>query len=281
MRDFEYYKPTTLQEASDLLLKYGDDAHILNGGTDLLVRIRENITNPKVVVDIKGIKELYDIKYDNDGIYIGACVNLNDMAHHKEVKRCYKVLSEGAKSVGSGQVRNRATMAGNICNASPLADTSTPLLALDATLVIFTPEGEKEMSIHDFFVWVRKTSLKNGEILKAIKIPRYDGIIGGFQKISRRKEVDLSTVGATCCLANDEYRIALASVAPTPIRARKTEEYLKGKRLTNEVIEEACEIAATECAPIGDVRASKEYRVDMVKVAIKRSLEVIKEEVSK
>ncbi|MBF8984227.1 xanthine dehydrogenase family protein subunit M [Lutibacter sp. B2] len=277
MKNFEYFKPSTLKEASELLIKKGANAHILNGGTDLIIRMKEGITSPDVVVDIKGIKELHNIKFDEkEGLFVGACVVLNDMAHNQIVKEKYKVLSNAAKSVGSGQIRNKATMTGNICNASPLADTSTPLLALDAKVLVYGPNGEREIPINELFVWVRKVSLEHGEIVKGVRIPAYENIIGDFQKISRRKEVDLSTVASTVVKINDEIRIALASVAPTPIRARKAESFIKGKKLTDEVIEEAAKIAASEASPIEDVRASKEYRIEMIKIAVKRNLNAVR-----
>ena len=276
MKNFEYFKPETLEEASSLLVKYGENAHILNGGTDLIVRMRDEITAPDAVIDIKGIKELNRVDFDKEkGLFVGACVTLNEMIHNPNVKENYDILAKSAKTVGSAQVRNKATMIGNICNASPLADTATPLLALDAVVEIYSPKGEREVSIHDFFVWVRKTSLEHGEIVKGIRIPFYKDMDGVFQKLSRRKEVDLSTVCASVIRAGGEFRIALGSVAPTPIRVRKTEDLLKGKDLTDAFIEEIAEIASSETAPIDDVRASKEYRLEMVKVLVERGLKEI------
>lgn len=280
MRNFEYFKPSSLKEASEILLKHGDKAHILNGGTDLIIRMRGGVTKPDVVVDIKDIKELNDIKInENDELIIGACANLNDIAHNSIVFDNYSFLSEAAHAVGSSQVRNRATMIGNICNASPLADTATPLLALDAKVLIYGPDGEKEISIHDFFVWVRKTCLKEGEIVTAIMIPAHKEMISGyFQKVSRRRMVDLSTVCGTVVKTDNDIRIALGAVAPTPVRLRKTEEFISNNELTEELIEKAAEIAASEVSPIDDVRASKEYRLEMTRVIVKRGLRKISEE---
>jgi len=278
MKEFKYFKPETLKEASDLFLEYGDKAHILNGGTDLIVRMRDEITNPEVVIDIKGIKELYRIKHDEKGVEVGACVKLSEIEGDKLIRDYYPLLAEAAHSVGSCQVRNKATMIGNICNASPLADTATPLLALDAVVIAYGQEGRREIPLKDFFVWVRKTSLKPGEIVTAIRIPAYqEKVFGSFQKLSRRKEVDLSTVCASVVKIGDSVRIALGSVAPTPVRVYKTEEFLHGKVITNEIIEEAKEMAASEVSPIDDVRASKEYRLEMVKVLVGRGLENVRQ----
>jgi len=278
MKNFEYFRPETLKEAIELLTKYGEGAHILNGGTDLVCRMRENHLAPKVVVDIKGIKELYNINYDEkEGLSVGACVPLSVMAHNKDVVENYTIIADSAEVVGSGQIRNLATMVGNNCNASPLADTSTPLLALDAVFEVYGPEGSREISIHDFFIWVRETSLKQGEIVTAIKVPAYENMKGVFHKASRRKDVDLSTVCGTVVKIGDEIRIALGSVAPTPVRARKAEGFAKGKELTDEVIKEIARLAASEVNPIDDVRGTKEYRLHMVEVLVRRGLEELRE----
>ncbi|SDY77063.1 carbon-monoxide dehydrogenase medium subunit [Proteiniborus ethanoligenes] len=277
MKSFEYFKPESLKEASELLIKYGENAHILNGGTDLVVRMRENLTTPEVVVDIKGIKELYDLNYDEkEGLFVGACVKLSDMAHNKAVVENYSFLADSAETVGSGQVRNLATMAGNNCNASPLADTSTPLVATDAVVHIYGPNGERKVSIHEFFKGVRKTCLAHGEIVTGIQIPANKDLKGVFIKNSRRKEVDLSTVCTTVVKIGDEIKIAMGAVAPTPIRAWEAEKLAKGKELTDELISQVADMAASEAKPIDDVRASKEYRKEMVRVMVRRSLEQLR-----
>lgn len=274
MKKFNYFKPNSLKAASELLIQNGENACILNGGTDLIVRMREEITYPNAVIDIKGIKELHEIEYDEaKGLTIGACVTMNELDWNELVREKFKIVSDSAHTVGSSQVRNRATMAGNICNASPLADTATCLYALDAVVLIFESEGQREVSIHDFITSVRRTCLRHGEIVTAIRIPEYkEKVFTSYQKLARRKEVDLSTVCASVVRVDGEIRIALGSVAPTPVRARKAEKFLKGKKLSNEVIHEACKIASTEVSPIDDVRASKEYRLEMVKVLIGRGL---------
>lgn len=279
MKKFEYFKPQSLEEAYELLVEYGDKAHILNGGTDLIVRMREGLVQPEVVVDIKGIEGLEEISYkEEDGLTIGACTTLNDLSSNPIVQEKFILLGQAAHTVGSLQVRNRATMVGNICNASPLADTATPLLALDAMVIIHGKEGLREVSIHDFFVWVRETCLKHGEIVTGVRVPIFKKVVfADYQKLSRRKEVDLSTVCASIVKIDGEYKIALGAVAPTPIRLRATEAYLRHKELEDEIIEEAQEIAMSEVSPITDIRASKEYRLEMVKVLVGRGLKDIRE----
>ena len=277
MKDFQYFKPKTLKEASELLIQFGDTASILNGGTDLIVRMHEGLSHPKVVIDIKGIEGLKEITFDKEkGLTIGACVNMKEMEKHPLLLEKFMVLAEASHSVGSCQVRNRATMVGNITNASPLADTATPLLTLDAYVQVYSLEGMREISIHDFFVFVRKTCLKTGDIVTGVRIPYYsENVFGHYQKHARRDAVDLSTVCASVVKADDTIRIALGSVAPTPVRARQTEAFLAGKELTPEVIEEAANIAVSEVNPITDIRATKEYRQEIVKVLVKRGLEAM------
>lgn len=274
MKQFEYFRPESLREASELLVKHGDGAHLLNGGTDLITRMHDRVTLPEVVIDIKKIKELKTLRYDEGkGLVIGACVTLNELGEDPVVIEKFPYLAKAAMLVGSRQVRNRATCAGNLCNASPLADTATPMLALDAMVNVYGPEGEKQISIHDFFVFVRKTCLKPGEIVTSIFVPEMSGDSEGvFLKLSRRKEVDLSTVCATVLKSDNGYRIAYGAVAPTPIRIRKTEAFLEGKTITDEVVKEAVKMAQSEVSPIDDTRASKAYRIEMVGVLLENGL---------
>ena len=272
MKQFDYFRPTTLSEAISLLAIYGKDASILNGGTDLIVRMRDGFAAPKAVVDIKGINGLNEITVSDDEVFIGACVNLNKIGADKFILENYPFLAQAALSVGSKQVRNRATCIGNICNASPLADTATPLLALEAQVHIQSQQGIKKVPLKDFFVFVRKTVLNPEEIVTGISFAVNKNTLGIFTKISRRKEVDLSTVCSTVMKSEGSYKLAFGSVAPTPIRLYKTEQLLEGKPLTSDLIEKACESALDEISPISDIRASKEYRSEMVQVLLKNSL---------
>lgn len=274
MKDFIYLAPTTMEQALEMLTEHEGKLSILNGGTDLIVRMRDYISTPEYVMDIKGIEELHKVTFDEqNGLFIGACVNLNMLGENPDIKKYFSYFSDAALRVGSRQVRNRATCIGNICNASPLADTATPLVAHEALIHIAGKRGNRIVPIKEFFVFVRKTSLAPDELVTGIQVPYLKDSKGVFTKISRRKEVDLSTVCATVVQQGDAFRIAFGSVAPTPIRAPKTEALLKGKAITPELIAEAAELAATEISPIDDLRGSKQYRIDVVKVIIKRSLE--------
>ncbi|KAB3532086.1 FAD binding domain-containing protein [Alkaliphilus serpentinus] len=273
MKDFLYYKPKTIEEACEILTRYNGEASILNGGTDVIVRIHDGLNHPKALVDIKGISGLKTISFSKeDGLVLGACANMNAVINHKDILENYQIIAEAAHTVGSCQVRNRATIIGNITNASPLADTATPLLALDAVVEVFGVEGPREISINDFFVFVRRTSLKVGDVVTAVKVPYYKELKGSYQKHSRRDAVDLATVCASVLMVDGEIKIALGSVAPTPIRCRKAEDFLRGKKLTEELIKEATHRALEEVSPISDVRATKEYREEIARVLVSRGL---------
>jgi len=272
MKSFEYYNPSTLKDAVGLLKKSGEDVVILNGGTDLIVRMRDGHSEPKTIVDIKGIKELHQLVFEDGRVFIGGCVLLNDLGMNDVILKRYPYLSQAALSVGSKQVRNRATCVGNICNASPLADTATPLMALDADVHIYSDKGIKTVPLKDFFVFVRKTILQPGEIVTGISFKDDPDALGIFYKMSRRKEVDLSTVCSTVLRRDNKYSISFGAVAPTPIRLYKTEEYLNEHDLTEETINTACDMAESEVSPISDIRASEEYRREMVKVMLRNSL---------
>lgn len=274
LKKFEYLKPDSIEETISILSQYGEKAQILNGGTDLIVEMRDKIIQPEYVVDIKAIPGMNKITYsEQDGLNIGATVTLNEISDSQVVQVHYPILAEACKTVGSYQVRNRATLVGNICNASPAADTAPPLLALDAIVNILGPDGKKTVYINQFFTGVKKNVLKEGEIVTSVTVPpikeKWSGV---YLKIGRRKEVDLATVGVAVAYFKDEVRIALGAVASIPVRAFKTEKLLKGKAINESLLEKAGESALTEISPISDVRSSKEYREEMVKVLMKRAI---------
>lgn len=275
MNKFQYFKPATLDEASDILLQYGEEAKILNGGTDLLVRMRDKMIKPKVVVDIKDIPELKEIKYtEEEGLFIGAAVTMNEIVCSDIILEKYKILAEAAHEVGSYQLRNRATVTGNVCNASPSGDTIAPLYVLSAKVKIFSKEGIKLVPIDDFILGVRKIALKPGEIVMGIQIPPVKGKKGGaYYKHSRRKDVDLATIGVAAFCNEGQWKIAYAAVAPTILRGHKAEEILNNlDKIDESTIVPAMDAAAEEVSPISDVRASKEYRTEMIRIGLKRAV---------
>ena len=274
MKEFEYLKPDSIKETILVLSQYGEKAQILNGGTDLIVEMRDKIIQPEYLVDIKAIPQLNRITYNKqDGLNIGATVTLNEISNSKVVQTHYPILVKACKTVGSYQVRNRATLVGNICNASPAADTAPPLLVLEAKVNITGPTGEKIVPINQFFTGVKKNILKKGEIVTSITIPPIkEKWVGVYLKQGRKKEVDLATVGVAVVCIRDEVRIALGAVAPVPVRAFKTEELLKGKTIDESLLEKAGRSALTEVSPISDIRSSQEYREEIIKVLVRRAI---------
>ena len=274
MKEFEYLKPDSIKKTISILSQYGERVQLLNGGTDLIVEMRDKIIQPEYLVDIKAIPQLNRITYNKqDGLNIGATVTLNEISNSKVVQTHYPILVKACKTVGSYQVRNRATLVGNICNASPAADTAPPLLVLEAKVNITGPTGEKIVPINQFFTGVKKNILKKGEIVTSITIPPIkEKWVGVYLKQGRKKEVDLATVGVAVVCIRDEVRIALGAVAPVPVRAFKTEELLKGKTIDESLLEKAGRSALTEVSPISDIRSSQEYREEIIKVLVRRAI---------
>ena len=274
MKEFEYLKPNSIKETISILSRFGEKAQILNGGTDLIVGIRDKILQPEYVVDIKTIPHLNKITYnEREGLTIGTTVTLNEISDSKIVRTHYPILAEACKTVGSYLVRNRATLVGNICNASPAADTAPSLLVLDAKVNIVGPDGEKIVPLNQFFVGVKKNILKKEEVVISVIVPPLrDKWTGVYLKQGRRKDVDLATVGVAVVCIRDEIRIALGAVAPIPVRVFKTEELLKGKIIDEPLLEETAKSALAEVSPISDIRSSKEYRKEIVKVLIRRAI---------
>ena len=273
MKEFEYLQPKTIADAAAMRKQYGKAAVVYNGGTDIVIQLRDHLIAPDYVIDIKKIPGLHEVTFDKtNGLTIGACVTVCELGENESVKSFYPFLSDAALSLGSKQVRNRATCVGNIVNASPLCDTGTPLYAMDAVLCLEGTEGKREVPIKEFITFVRRTVLKEDELVTAIRVPYHADQKGIFTKVARRKEVDLSTICGTVAYAGGTFRMAFGAVAPTPVRLPKTEALVNGKPLTETLIEEAAKLARTEVSPISDVRASKEYRLDVVEVIVRNSL---------
>ena len=276
MREFEFLQPKSIAEAIAMRVEHGDRLVVYNGGTDIVIQLRDRLIAPDYVMDVKKIPGLHEITFsEKEGLFIGACVTMNEIGGNEAVRTHYPFLAEAALSVGSKQVRNRATSVGNIVNASPLCDTGTPLYAADAVMCLEGPHGKREVPIREFITFVRRTVLQKDEIVTGIKVPYDKDLRGIFTKVARRREVDLSTICATVARSGNEWKLAFGAVAPTPVRLPKTEELLRGKEITEALIDEAAKLARTEVSPIDDVRASKEYRLDVVEVIVRRSLKAL------
>jgi carbon-monoxide dehydrogenase medium subunit len=279
MRRFEYFEPATLDEAVALMQRFGGDASLLAGGTDLLVEIREHIRWPRQVVNIKKIPGMAALAYDDrTGLRFGALVTAREIEISRVVLEKYPGLVQAARELGSIQVRHRATIVGNVCRASPSADTLPPLIADGASVTMYGPAGKRTVALEDFFTGPGKTVLGTGELVTEIAVPPPPPRTGKhYIKHGRRKAMELATVGVGVTLTLDggacrEIRIALGAVAPTPIRARQAEDSLRGGTLDDAAIERAAQTAMGECRPISNVRGSAEYRRDMVGVLTQRAI---------
>lgn len=277
---FDYLEPSTLDEAVALLGRHGDLAHVLAGGTDLLVEIKEHLRRPQYVVDIKRIPGMDELSYDpREGLRIGALVTTRALEVMPEIRRHYPGLWQALRELGSIQVRNRATLAGNICRASPSADTLPPLIADGARVRCYGGEGARELPLEDFFTGPGRTRLRPDELLTEIIVPPPPARCGkAYIKHGRRKAMELATVGVAVCVALEngrfrEVRVCLGAVAATPIRARSAEVLLAGQAPDAARLAEAARAARDESRPISNVRGSAAYRREMVEVLTRRALE--------
>ncbi|MGD9041466.1 MAG: xanthine dehydrogenase family protein subunit M [Desulfobacteraceae bacterium] len=278
---FEYHAPTSLGEALDHLSRYGDKAKVLAGGTDLLVSMKRREILPEHLINLKGIQELRHIHYDRKrGLEIGGLVTMGEIERSTIVREKYSVLWDAANVMAAPQIRSLATIGGNLCSAVPSADTAPPLVVLGATVTLAGKNGERTLLVEDFFAGPEVSVLNPDEILSHLSIPSPPENSGGaYLKLMRRNAMDLALVGVAACLALDggkrvckEARIALGAVAPTPMRALGAEELLLNQEPDEHLAMEAGKIAAEQAHPISDIRASKEYRTEMVRVLTKRAV---------
>jgi CO/xanthine dehydrogenase FAD-binding subunit len=277
---FDYLKPSSIEEALALLSEYQGRARVIAGGTDFLPKLkRREIEAPEFLIDLKGIPDLDYIRYDDvGGLSLGPLVTIHSVEASPIVRERFGVLYQAAESMASPQVRNRGTIAGNICNAVPSADSAPALLTLEANLKLVSQKGERVVKIQDFFTGPNETVLTGEEILREIHVPNLSpNSAGVYLKLTPRRSMDLALVGvAAVVVAEDglcsDVRIALGAVAPTPMRARLAENIVRGQKLSDEVIAKAAQIAAGECHPISDHRALRQYRCDMVGVLTKRAI---------
>lgn len=273
MRNFSYHKPKSLRQALDLLSRYGEEAALLAGGTDLLVELKRRLKNPSHIIDLKGLSFMEGIFLDSQGtLHMGPLTTLKELSSSSLLANEWSLLSEAASKVGSLQVRNRATVGGNICHASPSGDTLPALLCLDAMVTLLEKDGQRTLPLEDFFLGPGKCALITGELLTEIKIPSPPaGAKGVYKKLSLRKAMDLAVVGVAVLGVIDpsrgifrDIRIGLGAVGPTPLRARRAEEILMGAAVSEERIREAAARASNEAHPLSDLRASEWYRREMI-----------------
>jgi CO/xanthine dehydrogenase FAD-binding subunit len=270
---FRCIRPTRIEEVISLLERYGETAALLAGGTDLIVALRDGKIMPRVVIDLKTTNDLPPLISAADGwLTIGATVPLSEIERHEIVRLRFPALAEAAAVVGSIQIRNRATLVGNICNASPAADT-VPVLALYGTVVkVLGPAGERHLPVVDFITGNRRTALALGEIATAVSIPLPKQPFGAaFARMTRRRGVDLATVNL-CCGVNHAgvTTFAFGAVSARPLLVRDAEGILADPRVAADAKANALDCLIAKASPITDVRASAEYRRAMLRVLAQR-----------
>jgi carbon-monoxide dehydrogenase medium subunit len=282
---FEYLEPATIEEAISLLVKYDEKAKVIAGGTDLLVQIRNKAIKPEYVIDISYMPGLDYVRYDNiQGLSIGALTTLRALERSSKLQRRYPIISQAASQLGSIAIRNMGTIGGNLCNAAPSAETAPALIGLLARVKIAAPDGERVISLEDFFTGSGSNALRKGELLVEIKVPVLPpNTKGVYLKHGIRGSIDLAIVGVAVVIILDgevceDIKLVLGAVAPTPMRASKAEELVKGQKVDEALIREAAQVASEEARPISDVRASAEYRKEMIRVFTRRA---IKEAITK
>ncbi|MCR4441585.1 MAG: xanthine dehydrogenase family protein subunit M [Peptococcaceae bacterium] len=276
MSKFKYLQVESLPEAFSILDEYGKSAALLAGGTDLLINIKEGKIMPRAVIPLKRIRALAGrITPENEGLTIGALATLSEVAANETVRARYTALAEAAGKIGSRQVRNWATIGGNICNASPAADTVPALLLFDAEINITGKRGQRAVPAAAFFLGPGKTDLREGEIVESIFLPAPPPECGScYLKLGRREGVDLAIVGAAALVSRaGEVRIAVGAAGPTAFRATGAEKLLAGRAGSAEALEKALPEVSGQARPITDIRASREYRLAMVEVLTRRALE--------
>lgn len=278
LKPFDYFEPTTIEEATQILSKYGTKAKVLAGGVDLVARMRRRQVQPQYVLSILSIPGLDYIQSDKAGLRFGALTTIRSIELSPIVEKDYAVLYEAASQIASVQVKTMGTAVGNLCVATPASDIASALYALGAKLRIVGPASERIIPIENFFVGVNQTVLEPGEIVAEVILPSPAPQTGGafFKLVRTASDIAKVNVAVSLTVTDNTCRdakIALGSVAPTVFRATQAEEALKDSTLEPKVVEEAAQLAAQEAKPITDLRSTVEYRGEMVRVLVRRAVE--------
>lgn len=283
---FDYQEPTTLKKTFSLMEKHGDDARVIAGGTSLIIMMRQRLLMPKVVISLGRIPKFDRIAYSSkDGLRIGAGARHRDIELSAAVQRHYPLLHETFRKVAQPRIRNMGTVGGNLAAGDPLTDPGASLIALDAEVILSSGKGQRRLRLDEFFIDYYQTALEAGELLTEIRVPPPQRPGWAHIKFTPRSVEDFATVGVALTLKAsngtcEDIRIGLNSVASTIVRARKAEEVLRGKPISDAALQEMGEAAATECDPTDDNRGSAEYKLDLVKVLVRRAAREALERVS-
>ena len=261
----KYLFPISIKEALEYISSE-KDSKIIAGGTDLIIQISDGFITPQMLIDISHIEKLKKIERTEEGFKIGAAVTLGEIASSKFLPQC---LIQGAKSIGSPQIRNLGTIGGNICNASPCGDILTPIIVLEGELILISPYGKRRIPAKDFFIGPKKTIITENEILTEIVFKKLflNEENSSFRKIGKRNGQTISQVNVAIWLKKrkksneiEDIRIAVGSVAPVPLKLEKVEIFLKGRTINQEILKDALKVIDEQIKPISDVRASENYR---------------------
>ncbi|MGB9858759.1 MAG: FAD binding domain-containing protein [Moorellaceae bacterium] len=277
MSAIEYFRPTTLAEAVALKDKYGEEAKVFAGGTDIIVNLRDRVLQCKYLIDIKHIPEMQELQYTPEkGLSLGGAITINQLLK-APVMAHYPLLAQAGKTLANTLIRNRATFIGNLCNASPAADMAPAALVLGARVVAFSREGSREIPLEKFFVGVKKNALRPNELVVRLEIPVSRGK-GVYLKKSRIKGHDLSQVGVAGFLSEEgELRLALGAVATTPVLVQGLKRFRREELQQEENITAIVDKVREQIDPISDQRASREYRLAMVQYLVRQVLGILGE----
>ncbi len=276
-----YEAPETIDAAVTLLNGEAGLARPLAGGTDLLVQLRAGMVEPDLVVDLKRIPEMREITEVNGGFRIGAAVSGAELGEHIDLKAAWPGVVEAAELIGSTQIQGRASLGGNLCNASPAADSVPAMIAAAATVTVLGPEGEREVPVEDIVTGPGNTSLAKGEIVVAVNLPPRPARSGdAYLRFIPRTEMDIAVVGAGVNLSLDDdglcshARVALGAVAATPLLVADAADALIGTPVDEAALEKLAEAASAACRPIDDKRGTKAYRIKVAGVMARRAAEI-------
>jgi CO/xanthine dehydrogenase FAD-binding subunit len=285
MQKFEYLMPKTVDEAISLCVSHGERARYIAGGTDVMIKIKEGKIGPRYLVSLRRVQGLDRITYKDGELRIGSLVTHRALELSPIIRKEFPILIDAVTNIGSVQVRNVATIGGNIVNAVPSADGAIPLITLGAQVRLRGPKGERSMALEHLFIGPGMTLLETGEILLEFVIPKLRPRTGAaYCKHTRRAAMELPLLGVAVLLSLDEDRITCAGariglgvLAPTPMRARNAESALKGNKLTDDVLEKAGKAAAEECKARDSIRGEAWYRREMVEVLVPRMARIAME----
>ena len=277
LNDFCFHKPKTLDEALVLIDKYQENGLLMEGGSEVIPNMKSLVVTPDHIISLKHIPEFFYLRYTpGEGLHIGPSTTLTKIEYDPDVQRVYPSLYQGIHGMSNTAIHNISTVTGNICYAVPSADTAAPLLTLEAVLSVKSVDGERKVPIGELFAGVRRTTLKKNEIVTDIFVPEPDPkAVMAYYKNPCRKALDLARAGVATYVVMDgdvcrDARIAMSAVAVVPKRAFEAEAMLKGQVLTDELINAAAEHAALhECSPISDIRASADYRRELVRLSVR------------